>query len=579
MQQASKPEAAEASASLGDLDTFIERAMADWRCPGMALAVAQDGAIVYQRGFGQRDRERDLPVTEQTLFAIGSCTKAFTTASLALLVDEGKLDWDAPARTYLPDFALRDRFASERISPRDLVTHRSGLPRHDALWYGSPLSRDELVARLRHLQPNADFRTRWQYQNLMYLTAGYLAGRVAGMEWEAFVQQRLLDPLGMANANFSVDRSQAADDAALPYQDLHGTVRRMAFRNLDAIAPAGSMNASIADMAAWLLLHLNRGKHDDERIISETQIAEMHAPQMVMPDDRRFAEVTLPTYALGWFVESYKGRAVVSHGGNIDGFSALVSLMPREGIGVVALTNLNGIPLPEIVASSVYDRLLGLPATPWNDRFLKLRDEVEAAGEQSKSKGEADRVANTSPSHRLADYAGEYADPGYGALTIGHDGDALSLRYNAFAGPLQHRHYDTFEFLWEQEDERFPCTFATDAAGRVASVAIPFEPAVADIVFVRQPPAAMTEPAFLDRFVGAYELMGVTLTVARKGAALWLSIPGQPDYELEPAHGTAFRLKGRGPEFGIEFQTDERGDVAAALVTQPNAVFTARKIG
>jgi CubicO group peptidase (beta-lactamase class C family) len=520
-----------------------------------------------------------LPVTERTLFAIGSCTKAFTTASLALLVDEGKIDWDTPVRTYLSDFALRDPFASERITPRDLVTHRSGLPRHDALWYGSPLSRAELVERLRSLQPNADFRTRWQYQNLMYLTAGYLAGRVAGREWEAFVQERLLDPLGMASVNFSVDRSQEADDAALPYQDLHGTVRRMAFRNLDAIAPAGSINASVADMAPWLLLHLNRGKHGEARILSETQIDEMHTPQMVMPDDRRFAEVTLPTYALGWFVESYKGRTIVSHGGNIDGFSALVSFLPGEGVGVVALTNLSGNPLPEIVAYSIYDRLLGLPATPWNDRLLKLRDEVEAAGEQSKRKGEADRVANAKPSHPLADYAGEYADVGYGALAIEQDGDALTLRYNAFAGPLRHRHYDTFEFVWEQQDERFPCTFATDAAGRVASVAIPFEPAVADIVFVRRPPAALTDRAFLDRFVGAYDLMGVTVTVARKGGALWLSIPGQPDRELEPAHGTAFRLKGLGPEFGIEFQSDDGGNVAAALVTQPNAVFTARKTG
>ncbi|HEU5434458.1 MAG TPA: serine hydrolase, partial [Thermomicrobiales bacterium] len=472
MSHASTPETT--ASELGDLTGFVEQAMADWRCPGLALAVARGDEIVYQRGFGHRDRERELPVTDQTLFAIGSCTKAFTTASLALLVDAGEIDWDTPVRTYLPDFALRDLFASERITPRDLVTHRSGLPRHDSLWYGSPLPRAELVARLRYLQPNADFRTRWQYQNLMYLTAGYLAGRVAGQEWEAFVQRRLFDRLGRTNANFSVDRSQEADNAALPYQDLHGTVRRMAFRNLDAIAPAGSMNASVADMAPWLLLHLNRGTHGDERLIAETQIDEMHTPQMVMPDDRRHPEVTLPTYALGWFVESYKGHTVVSHGGNIDGFSALVSFLPSAGIGVVALTNLNGNPLPEIAAYSVYDRLLGLPATPWNDRFLKLHDEVEAAGKQSKSKGEADRVANTSPSHRLSDYAGEYADPGYGALTIGHDGGALSLRYNAFAGPLRHRHYDTFEFIWEQEDERFPCTFATDIAGRVASVAIPF---------------------------------------------------------------------------------------------------------
>lgn len=573
------PSPAETPPALGDLPAFVAGVLRDWHAPGLAVAVAREGALVLLAGYGLRDVARGLPVTPQTRFAIGSCTKAFTTMSLALLADDGALDWDAPVTEYLPTFAMHDPFASARITPRDLVTHRSGLPRHDLSWYGAAATRAEIVARIRHLEPNRDFRTTWQYQNLMYLSAGYLAGQLAGQTWEDLVQARLFDRLGMVGANFSVARSQETGDFARPYQEKEGEAREMPFRTIDEVGPAGSINASMADMGRWLLLHLNRGEHDGERVVSAGQMDEMHAPQMVIPSTGKYPEVVLPSYGLGWFVESYRGRTVVHHGGNIDGFSALTTFMPREKIGAVVLANLDGAPVPNIVAYGVYDRLLALDPVPWNDRWLKERDEQKAAGETGKAKRAAERVPDTAPSHPLDAYVGDFAHPGYGTLAVARDDDGLTLRYNALVGPLVHHHYDSFAFTFEAFDLRVLVTFAADPAGDIGSVAAPLEPTTPDIVFVRVPPAAMTDPAFLDRFVGAYEVMGATMTVARSGTdALLLSLPGQPAYALEPRRGTEFRLAGLSG-FSVEFKADASGAVTEAILTQPDGAYTARRTG
>src|SRR5262245_44649143 len=226
---------------------FVRATMAAWKVPGLAVSVVKDGAVIYLEGFGERDRERGLPVTPHTRFALASGTKAFTTLALGLLADEGKLDWDTPLRQFLPAFKLHDPFASERITPRDLVTHRSGLPRHDLVWYKSPFSRADLVRRLQYLQPNKDLRAFWQYQNLMYMTAGYLVEQLTGLTWEVFVQQRIFEPLGMRDSNFSVEVSQAAEDHALPYREKDDQLSQMPFYKQFAVGPAGSINTSAAD--------------------------------------------------------------------------------------------------------------------------------------------------------------------------------------------------------------------------------------------------------------------------------------------------------------------------------------------
>jgi CubicO group peptidase (beta-lactamase class C family) len=477
---------------------------------------------------------------------------------------------------------MHDPVATERMTPRDLVTHRSGLPRHDLVWYGSSLSRQEMVDRLRYLEPSKDFRSVWQYQNLMYMTAGYLAGEIAGQSWEAFTRARILDPLGMSGSNFSVRVSQQQPDYALPHKEQDDTVVPIPFRNLDSIAPAGAINSSIADMAQWLLLNLNKGKYGDVQIVSEGQLAQIHAPQMVEPDSLAGKYPELPNFAaygLGWAVRPYRGHILVQHGGGIDGFTANVALLPDANAGIVVLNNLP-TPAPGIITLNLCDRLLGLDQVPWNDRFKQEAEQGKETAKKAREQIASQRVAGTQLSHPLESYAGDFEHPAYGVLSIRLDGDSLKGKRDDLSYTLDHYHFDIFELIYaESEESEVPrkLAFSTNVKGDIASCSIPLEPTVADIVFKRVPAQAMREESFLERFVGVYELAGVSLTISLKGkGALQASIPGQPDYELVPYKDTEFTLKGLSG-FSIAFKTDASGAVSAAVITQPNGVFTATR--
>ncbi len=553
----------------GELVTAIMR---DWNVPGLAVAIVRDGQVVLSEGFGLRDVERELPATSQTLFAIASCTKAFTTMALALLVDEGRLDWDTPVRRYLPELRLRDPVATERITVRDLVTHRSGLPRHDLVWYSSGEDREQVFRRLEYLEPSADLRGLWQYQNLMYMLAGYLLERIAGRAWEEFARRRIFEPLGMASSNLSVNESQRMPDHALGYRERDGELRRMDFYVQGAAGPAGGINSNVSDLSRWLLLHLNGGRHGDRQLVSEGQLLEMRSPQMVVQGQSRYDELPHQSYALGWVVEPYRGHELVHHGGNIDGFSSRVSLMPRDNMGVVVLSNLNGSPVPWIVTLNAYDRLLGLGEVPWSERLRREREEMEEARERGKGRSEAVRVTDTKPSHALESYTGEFEHPGYGTISFELEDDGLRATYHGMSSPVTHYHYDTFELTFEDVDKQSKATFHTSPRGDIESVSIPMEDSVDDVVFTRVPET----PARLDRFVGDYELMGQNMAVRLKDGALLASIPGWPEVQLTPHRGTEF-LVSRRTAFAVEFVEREDGSISEAVVTLPNGVFTATR--
>jgi CubicO group peptidase (beta-lactamase class C family) len=492
-------------------------------------------------------------------------------------VDEGKLDWDTPVRHYLPSFKLYDSVVSERLTPRDLVTHRSGLPRHDLVWFNSPYSREELVRRLQYLEPNKDFRSVWQYQNLMYMTAGYLIEYITGQTWETFVQEHLFQPLGMYGSNFSVEVSQAAEDYALPYKEKDEVLTQVPFYIEFAVGPAGSINTTAADMTRWLLLHLNQGVYDNQRLISEAQLRDMHMPQMVMKEPSRFVELSQASYGLGWFIQPYRGHDFIHHGGNIDGFSTMTTLMPRDQLGVVVLSNLNGTPAPWILCLNVYDRLLGLEQIVWTERFKKDEAEGKAGEAKGKEKSETDRVPDTQPSHSLESYMGEYEHPGYGLLSFKLVEGALRAQLNDNPFPVKHYHYDTFELLWELWDFRFKATFTTNVRGDIEAVVVPFEQTVRDIVFKRVPDRLMSDRNFLIQFLGEYDFMGFPLSIMLKGeTTLMARLPGQPDVELIPRRGMEFLVKDLSG-YSIEFIKDDAGAVTEAILTHPQGVFTAKK--
>jgi CubicO group peptidase (beta-lactamase class C family) len=510
---ASAPPRATARALAG-LDQFVASVMEEWHIPGLAIGIIQDGRPVLLKGYGFRDLERKLPVTPRTLMAIGSNSKSFTVVLMGMLADSGKLDWDKPVRDYLPDFQLHDEFASREMTPRDLVTHRSGLPRHDLLWYGGSLGREELYRRLKYLEPNASFRSRWQYQNLMFMTAGYLVEKRTGRSWDDLIRERLFTPLGMARSNTTVRELPASDDAALAYEwrpcptehaaatvappapggaAAPGTAEcglvKVPYRNLDAIAPAGAINSSVDEMLHYVQFHIDSGRYNGRHILSQENEVRMQTPQMLIgTQDIWPDEFGVAAYGLGLAVTVYRGHKLVQHGGGIDGFISQMSWLPKERIGVVVLTNMSGNnPVPNMVTENVLDRLLSLPAIDWAARARKQQQDAEAQQKKQRDERAAARKPNTTPSHELAAYAGTYEHPGYGRVTVRANGPVLELSFTAFTARLKHYHYDIFEV--DDPAELQPLsglvTFLMDQKGEIDRLAIPFEPSVKAIEFTR----------------------------------------------------------------------------------------------
>lgn len=478
--------------SLQGFGEFVEATMKRWHVPGSAVAIVRDGEVLLAEGFGRRNLQTGEPVTAQTVFPVASVTKAFTTMVIGMLAEEGKLSWDTPVKEYLPTFKMQDPFATERITLRDMACHRSGLPRHDLAWWRNDvLTREDMVSRVHHFEPNKDFRTTWQYQNLMYTTAGYIAGLVDGSSWEDLVQRKIFEPLAMKSSSFSVRDVQELANHSRPYQEQAGVVSEMEFNHVDALGPAGSINASVEDLTKWVLLHLGKGKQGEQTLISEQGIKEMHTPHMaanMRPYTLR--ELPVMTYGLGWFIEPYRGYNMIYHGGNLDGFSTVVSFMPEENIGIVILANMKATAFPTALMLSIYDRLLGLEQIDWTSRLQEkvagVKAEIEAGTNLLK---ETTRIEQTMPSHALADYAGEYHHPGYGSIKVREEDGELVIDYHMFSSKMEHFHYDTFaaKMFTGYYEYTVPVVFSTDREGKVHSFTIPLEltPGVQEIKFTR----------------------------------------------------------------------------------------------
>jgi CubicO group peptidase (beta-lactamase class C family) len=554
----------------------VERFVADqldaWQVPGCAVAAVRGGRVELAGGWGLRDREAGLPVTQDTLFAIGSTTKAFTATTIGALVDEGLLEWDRPLRDYVPDVRLHDSFASDRLTIVDLLSHRSGLPRHDLTWIGRPdRSRAELVRSLRFLPLSRDLRQEFQYCNLGYLVAGHVAEALSGVSWEDFVRGRLLGPLGMRRTNLSVDEMLADADHAAAYTRRDGVIVSVPQRPLPAMAPAGAMNSSAADMARWLLAQLAGGQLDDVTVMSAATAKRQLTPHMLMPDSGLMPGLTQYAYGLGWAIGRYRERRTVLHSGGIDGFAAHCMLLPDDGIGVVVLTNTSASLMHLVVACRVLDELLG--AEPL-DVFSVLKPVFDSAMAGSQEAKAVRRVVPGAPPARpLSAYAGEYEHPGYGTLTIALDGDTLKPSFGTMDLSLVHRHYETFDLAWHEASDQpvvFPLTFLSGPDGDINALTVQFEPLVEPLRFRKREDAQ--GPEVLRRLCGTYVMGPIEVVVAlRDERTLTVTAPGTPPLDLEAAGGVRFGVKDQ-PAITAEFELDGNGTVTR-LIVQPLGIF------
>jgi CubicO group peptidase (beta-lactamase class C family) len=556
------------------IERFVAEQLSAWEVPGCAIACVRDGDVVLAAGWGQRDVETGLPVTSDTLFAIGSVTKAFTVATVGALVDEGLLDWERPLRDYLPELQLDDPFVTERLSMVDLLAHRSGLPRHDLAWVGHPdRSRAELVGRLRFLPLSKDLRQAFQYCNLGYGVAGHVVEVLSGTRWEDYLRTRLLTPLRMDRSKLSVDDMLADPDHATAYERRKGAIVPVPQRPVTALAPAGAINSCAADMARWLLAQLSGGQVDGQAVMSVGTLARQHMPHMVLPEDRTFPASTRHAYGLGWLIGQYHGHRLAEHGGGIDGFQTECMLLPDDGIGVAVMTNTSSSLMAPVVAYRVLDELLGLEPFDWFTEY-KTRYDALTAGRRE-VRGARRVVPGAALPRPLDAYAGQYDHPGYGTLTITVDGGTLRPHLGTMHLSLTHRHYETFDLEWHEladESFLFPLMFLSDPDGDITALTVPLEPSVGPLRFERLPDAQARDPEVLRRLCGTYAMGPIELVVTLDGDhVLTVATPGAPPLVLQPTRGLRFEVKGQ-PGITAEFELDQAGAVVR-LVAQPIGIF------
>ncbi len=460
-------------------DRYVAQAARQWEVPGLAVAVVLGDSVLLAKGYGVRTLGRPEPVDAHTRFAIGSTTKAMTALALLMAADSGAVRLDEPVLRHLPTLQLYDPVMTREITVRDLLTHHTGLPGSDQLWSGGDLSTAEIIRRMRWLRPAASFRNRYAYQNVQYAMAGEVLRAATGTAWDDFLRRRIWEPLGMRETVPTVAATVGAPNVATPHDVIDDTLRAIANRSVDPVAPAGSVWSSVSDMARWMRFVLDSGRVDGRRLVSEGAFRDWIAPQVVVPVRDFYPTTSLTgvqrvTYGLGWFLHSYAGEEVAMHTGSIDGMSAIIGLMPARRIGVYVLANRDHAELRHAVMQRAFDLLLGRPARDWSAEVKALYDGLGARARQAQAAFEASRVPGTSPSLPLERYAGTYADSLNGTVTVSvHDG-ALRLAWQSgFTGPLTHWHYDTFRVRWD--DRRVGSgvvSFQLDAAGRAAELRV-----------------------------------------------------------------------------------------------------------
>jgi CubicO group peptidase (beta-lactamase class C family) len=560
-----------------ELDALAAESMVEWKVPGIAIAIVQDGEIALLKAYGQRDVEAGLPVTTRTQFTIGSITKTFAATGLAMLVDEGRLDWTKPVRDYLPEFRLHDPIATDRITVRDLLCHHSGLPRHDWIWMPGDLSRAQMLAAMRYIEPSRDVRTDFQYSNLGYNVASVVAERASGLGWEDFTRTRLAEPLQMS-VTFTAEDLAAAEDAAAPYAMHRDQRQRTKLWPIRATA-AGAINTSITAIANWMKFLLGEGEFNGARLLSPALVRELQAPRVHVAAPE-FVEFGHTHYGLGFRSWTYRGEWVVGHTGGWIGWNTSMQMMPGKNLGVAVFCNHVPAAAPTILINHIFDRICGNEPVPWLDRFRDLRRKALAQQEVDEQAQKTARKPDTQPSHDLAEYTGNYEHPAYGRMTVTRTGDTLHWAYRGLSAPLSHRHYDTFEvpqIPYELNPDRLAISFTTDRDGNIASLSAQLEAMVADIVFKRAPAGDCMDAAFRRVCAGRYKYGAVTHVVSQDAdGQLTLKPDYQPMYHLRPYQGGIFtivELEG----FRVEFRRGADGAVHELVFHQPNGTFIARR--
>ena len=458
------------------MDPIVVRAMTEWRVPGLALAAIKDGELIFLKGYGYRESGKPETVNADTLFGIGSTTKAFTSAAIAALVDDGIITWEDSPRRHLPYFRLSDPCADSAVTIRDILTHRTGLARHDELWDYTSWSREQVIRALGEIPLDAPFRSEHQYQNVMFIAAGEIVGRASGQSWEQFVQGRLLDPLEMKRTTLSIVQARQNPNHATGHRrnSATGEIEPFPWDDDKTIGPSGAIHSSARDMSRWIRMHLNEGAFEGKQVISKASLKETrmpHTPMRLTGSTAEFhPQTTMMSYAMGWTVQDYDGEAVVTHLGALNGFRANVTLLPRRRSGFVILSNTGPYAPVHALRNTLIDLLTGKEVRDWITHYDALQTRAEKEEQAELQKRNHGRHANTQPSRELLHYVGSYSADGYGRAEVRLQDDRLVLSWGRLRASLDHFHYDSFRMRSEREELDELVTFALGPNGEIASL-------------------------------------------------------------------------------------------------------------
>ena len=468
------------------VDSIIDLVQSKWNAPGIALGIVKDGKVIYKKGYGYRNIQTKERVTSNTLFSIASSTKSFTTTGLGILVDEGKLAWDKPVKSYLPIFQLSDSLASNNSTLIDILSHRTGLPGHEIMQIAiaKQFDRREIVKRLRFLEFSKPFRTKWQYQNQMYQTATVLTEEISGMRWEDFIRQRIFVPINMNSTLFAgPELVQKSDNRATRYSytpegDIIPAEPIHAF--MEEVSGGGSIYSNVDDLCNWLIFNLNKGEFEDKRVVSEKTMNMIQNPQIII-SSALLPEILMHSYTLGWDEMVYKGHLMLNRPGGYIGITSQIAFFPLDNIGIVVLANLQSTTAQMIISFEIIDRLLALDSTPWFQKLWPYEDysKQQFISQLKPSKKDGDIIE---PSKPLIDFAGVYQNEGYGNITIIYKNDKLYVDY---INNSELHHYDQDSFETYQLYKHFQFNFIKDQKGNINALKCQFEPSVAEIIFMR----------------------------------------------------------------------------------------------
>ena len=569
---------ADVAKKLQGFDAYMEQTLKDWNTPGVGVGIVVGDKLVFVKGYGYRDYEKKLPFTSKTMQPIASNSKLFTAVAAGMLVEEGGLTWDRPIRASVPEIQFYNDELKNNVTLRDMLSHRTGVTRHDLIWFKSPFTRKELFERVKYLEPQEPMRETFLYNNLMFAAVGQIIEIKSGKKWEDFVRERIFTPLDMSTTCYTIADMLKQPDYGVPFREKRDSFELYKipyYEDTEGVAPAGAIISNIDELSHWLIALMNEGRYNGKQVLPASVLKATLQPAIALPNAGGEAlgywESTNPASGMGRWTASYRSKLLTYHGGDLPGFHSQVSFMPNDKIGVIVLViSDHSAALYNIISYNVYERLLGMDQTPWSQRQLQQRLANKRAGTEARAKAGGDLVPNTKPSHVLGDYAGEYENPAYGILKIGLQGEQLQFGFHEFHFPMNHFHYDRFDTPDDEQSGKFSLNFRTNPPGDIDSAVISLDQA--EVVFTRKPEAL--DPSLLEKLAGVYLTPSKVKFEVRyqPGTGLSIAFPGAPAQKLIHVKRMQFRT----PLFADDIYefVMENGQVKALKERTPSGEYT-----